>query len=72
MALQPLAAKTRERKREEPAGGTMSTAREPQTVERTISDREFEELLLKTWEYMSSDDQQLRLADSPSEPPSLA
>jgi hypothetical protein len=52
-------------------GATMSTLREPQFEEKALTEQEFEELLLKTWEYMGSEENDVRLADSAPEPPSL-
>jgi hypothetical protein len=52
-------------------GGIMSTLREPLFEERALSDREFEELLLKTWEYMCSEEDDVHVPDSATEPPSL-
>jgi hypothetical protein len=49
----------------------MSTLREPQFEEKALTEQEFEELLLKTWEYMGSEENDVRLADSAPEPPSL-
>jgi hypothetical protein len=58
--------------RERHAGGNMSTLREQQFEERSLSDQEFEDLLLKTWEYMCSEENDVPTAHSASEPPSLA
>jgi hypothetical protein len=50
----------------------MSMLREQQFEERSLSDQEFEDLLLKTWEYMCSEENDVPTAHSASEPPSLA
>jgi hypothetical protein len=47
----------------------MATASEPRTSERTLSDREFEELLQRTWEFVQKRKEILPLdpaAESPS------
>lgn len=50
----------------------MSTLREQQFEERSLSDQEFEDLLLKTWEYMCSEENDVPAAHPATEPPSLA
>lgn len=53
-----------------PSGGTqMSTASETHSSERAVSDREFEELLQRTWEFMQNH-KEIHPLDSATESPS--
>jgi hypothetical protein len=72
LASDPARCRFEDNSRERHAGGTMSTLREQQFEERSLSDQEFEDLLLKTWEYMCNEENDVPTAHSATEAPPLA